>query len=172
MTLLCHYFSRKADCFNRGYSGYNTNYALAVMKKHCQQGIWPTQHALTQDNTETAAAASSSSSSSSASPPRPPSLLTLFFGANDACLPGSASDLQSVPLSQYRSNLVSMVQLIKGEDGTKNPEVHVVIIGPPQCDAQAWGHTYIHTHTHTSTRTGRGTGRQAHGERKESARGR
>lgn len=65
--------------------------------------------------------------------------LLLLTGANDACLPGGLSDAQSVPLDQYRANLVELVTLLKGPDCTLNPDVHVIIIGPPQCDSQAWG---------------------------------
>jgi len=60
-------------------------------------------------------------------------------GANDACLPGSISDVQSVPLDQYRANLVEIVTLLKGADCTLNPDLHLIIIGPPQCDSKAWG---------------------------------
>jgi hypothetical protein len=34
--------------------------------------------------------------------------------------------------------LIDMVQLLKGEDGRANPNVHVILIGPPQVDADAW----------------------------------
>jgi len=44
-----------------------------------------------------------------------------------------------VPLDQYRSNLVELVTLLKGEQGQLNPDLHLVLVGPPQCDSKAWG---------------------------------
>lgn len=132
VTLLTHWYSRKADVLNRGYSGYNTNHALALMKTHIARGIWPTPVAAASATAAPAAAAVPFEDARSY-------LVTLFFGANDSCLPGSISDAQSVGLAQYRSNLALMVQLLKGADGTQNPRVHVVIIGPPQCDSLTWG---------------------------------
>lgn len=42
-------------------------------------------------------------------------------------------------MEQYRANIVELVQIIKGVDGKQNPHVHVIIIGPPQCDSVTWG---------------------------------
>ncbi len=126
MTILTHYYSRKADIFNRGYSGYNSNHGLAMMRTHIARGIWPTTHA---------------GSSAKAQASQPETIVTLFFGANDSCLPGSISDFQAVPLDTYRSNLRAMVELLKGADGKQNPHVHLILVGPPQVDGAAWGAT-------------------------------
>lgn len=122
-TLLSHYYSRKADTLNRGYSGYNTNHVLAMMEQHIRAGAWPSNHA-----------------GSPASAPQRPTIVTLCLGANDSCLKECAySAAQSVPVDAYRANLASILALLKGADGTKSPDLHVIVIGPPQCDAHMWG---------------------------------
>ena len=64
-------YQRRADIINRGYSGYNTRWAL-----HLLPHIFP----LPPTNAAAAAAA-----------PPPPRLVTVWFGANDAALPDRAS---------------------------------------------------------------------------------
>lgn len=61
-------YQRRADVVNRGYSGYNTRWALQLLDR-----VFPPP--------EPAAAA--------AAPP--PRLVTIFFGANDAALPERGS---------------------------------------------------------------------------------
>lgn len=74
----------------RGYSGYNTRWALKVLDRvfHVSQGG--------DSGTETA-----------------PIALTVFFGANDACLPSRCSAFQHVPLHEYKENLCSIVSFFK-----------------------------------------------------------
>ena len=122
-TLLSHYYSRKSDTFNRGYSGYNSNHILSMVEQHIAAGAWPTGHA----------------ASAPSSVKRPPTLLTLCLGANDSCLKDGHSAVQSVPLEQYRENLASIIKLLKGADGTAAPELHIIVIGPPQVDDPTWG---------------------------------
>ena len=56
-------------------------------------------------------------------------LVTIWFGANDACLPGS---LQHVPLSQFSENLATMVRAIKApESPWYSPETKLLLITPP-----------------------------------------
>ncbi|XP_062094119.1 uncharacterized protein LOC133800178 [Humulus lupulus] len=57
---LAHHFSRTVDVVLRGYSGYNTRWALKIIEK-----VFPAA-----DHGEA------------------PLAVTVFFGANDACLPG------------------------------------------------------------------------------------
>ncbi|PSC75981.1 GDSL esterase lipase [Micractinium conductrix] len=82
-------YQRRADIINRGYSGYNTRWAL-----HLLPHIFP----LPPTNAAAAAAA-----------PPPPRLVTVWFGANDAALPDRASARQHVPLPEYRANLDAIV---------------------------------------------------------------
>lgn len=66
----------------RGYSGYNTRWALKVIEKVFDE--------------ETA-----------------PLAVTVFFGANDACLPDRCSAFQHVPIDEYKLNLHSIVSFLK-----------------------------------------------------------
>lgn len=77
--LLSHAYQRKADVLNRGYSGYNTTWALHGMHKVLPPG-GPA-----------------------------PLLLTIFFGANDAALSNGSASRQHVPLDCFGANLREMV---------------------------------------------------------------
>lgn len=76
----------QADVVLRGYSGYNTRWALKVMSRAfdglCADGEWPLA-------------------------------LTVFFGANDASIPDRSSGFQHVPLDEYQSNLRSIISFFK-----------------------------------------------------------
>ncbi|RHN72044.1 putative SGNH hydrolase-type esterase domain-containing protein [Medicago truncatula] len=74
----------------RGYRGYNTRWALKVLEK-----VFPVSHG-SDRGTETA-----------------PIALTIFFGANDACLPNRCYVFQHVPLHEYKDNLRSIVSFFK-----------------------------------------------------------
>jgi hypothetical protein len=135
VTLLSHYYSRKSDTLNRGYSGYNSNHMLAMIQQHIDAGIWPSEHAAAAEK-ESAAAAPPAKVAATI---RPSTLLTLCLGANDSCLADGYSSAQSVPVDEYRANLMSILRLLKGADGARTPHLHVILIGPPQCDAHTWG---------------------------------
>ncbi|BBN12870.1 isoamyl acetate esterase [Marchantia polymorpha subsp. ruderalis] len=77
-------YARKADVILRGYSGYNTRWAVYMLKN-----LFP----LTS--------------------PNPPLLVTVFFGANDAALPDRGSRAQHVPLVEYKENLRKIVAHLK-----------------------------------------------------------
>lgn len=68
----------------RGYSGYNTRWALKVLKK-----VFPPEEK------------------------EAPVAITVFFGANDAALPDRTSAYQHVPLDEYKHNLHSIVSFFK-----------------------------------------------------------
>ncbi|KAL1560308.1 GDSL esterase/lipase-like protein [Salvia divinorum] len=80
---LANHFARKADVVLRGYSGYNTRWALKVIQK-----VFP--------------AAGDA-----------PLAVTVFFGANDAALPDRDSGFQHVPLDEYKQNLLAIVAYFK-----------------------------------------------------------
>ncbi|KAG6419229.1 hypothetical protein SASPL_121445 [Salvia splendens] len=80
---LANHFARKADVVLRGYSGYNTKWALKVIHK-----VFP--------------AAGDA-----------PLAVTVFFGANDAALPDRDSGFQHVPLDEYKQNLLAIVAYFK-----------------------------------------------------------
>eukprot|EP00245_Coleochaete_scutata_P014879 TRINITY_DN6439_c0_g1_i1.p1 TRINITY_DN6439_c0_g1~~TRINITY_DN6439_c0_g1_i1.p1 ORF type:complete len:257 (+),score=36.94 TRINITY_DN6439_c0_g1_i1:165-935(+) len=76
-------YARKADVILRGYSGYNTRWALYLLDR-----VFPC------DSHDA------------------PALVTIFFGANDASLPDSGSSRQHVPISEYESNLRAIINHI------------------------------------------------------------
>ncbi|MCI11129.1 GDSL esterase/lipase, partial [Trifolium medium] len=83
-------WARGADVVLRGYSGYNTRWVLKVLDR-----VFPVSQG-GDGGTETA-----------------PIALTVFFGANDACLPNRCSAFQHVPLHEYKENIGSTVSFFK-----------------------------------------------------------
>jgi len=79
-------FFFQVDVVLRGYSGYNTRWALKVAER-----IFPPVE----------------------SGGVPPLAVTVFFGANDACLPDRYSAFQNVPLHEYKQNLHSIISFFK-----------------------------------------------------------
>ncbi|XP_008783917.1 GDSL esterase/lipase At5g45920 [Phoenix dactylifera] len=83
---LAHHFSRTADVVLRGYSGYNTRWALRVVERAmdgvCVEG-------------------------------KSPMAVTVFFGANDASLADRSSGFQHVPLPEYQNNLRAICSFLK-----------------------------------------------------------
>ncbi|KAK4479340.1 hypothetical protein RD792_014852 [Penstemon davidsonii] len=77
-------YSRKADVVLRGYSGYNTRWALFLLNRLFPLGSGT-----------------------------PPVAVTIFFGANDAALIGGTGERQHVPIEEYKDNLRKIVQHIK-----------------------------------------------------------
>ncbi|XP_020099647.1 GDSL esterase/lipase At5g45920 isoform X2 [Ananas comosus] len=80
---LAHQFARSADVVLRGYSGYNTRWALRVAAR-AMEGAGDA-----------------------------PAAVTVFFGANDAALPDRSSWFQHVPLDEYQRNLRSIHSFLK-----------------------------------------------------------
>ncbi|KAL6198339.1 hypothetical protein ACLB2K_028131 [Fragaria x ananassa] len=104
---LAHHFSRNVDVVLRGYSGYNTRWAEMVLER-----VFPGS----QDGGGEA-----------------PLAVTVFFGANDACLPDRCSGFQHVPLDEYKHNLRSIVSFLKKQW----PTTHIILITPPPIDEEA-----------------------------------
>lgn len=75
----------KADVVLRGYSGYNTRWALKVINK-----VFPANDGGGD-----------------------PLAVTVFFGANDAALPDRYGAFQNVPLDEYKTNLHAIVAFFK-----------------------------------------------------------
>ncbi|KAF9588700.1 hypothetical protein IFM89_014576 [Coptis chinensis] len=99
---LAHHFCRTVDVVLRGYSGYNTRWALLGMDK-----IFPVEDGASS-----------------------PIAVTIFFGANDACLSDRSSAFQHVPLHEYKQNLNSIISLIK----KRWPSIVVLLVTPPPID--------------------------------------
>ncbi|VVB08100.1 unnamed protein product [Arabis nemorensis] len=98
---------RKADIMVRGYSGYNTRWALKVVER-----VFPAA----EENGEES-----------------PAAVTVFFGANDACLPERCSGFQHVPLDEYKQNLRSIISFLKN----RWPHTVIILITPPPIDEEA-----------------------------------
>ncbi|CAN1283803.1 GDSL esterase/lipase At5g45920, partial [Linum perenne] len=101
---LTNHFSRKVDVVVRGYSGYNTRWALMAAEK-----VFP------------------------AGGGGAPLAVTVFFGANDACLPDRYGAFQHVPVDEFKNNLRSIASLIKG----RWPNAVVLFITPPPIDEES-----------------------------------
>ncbi|GMJ14709.1 Guard-cell-enriched GDSL Lipase 28 [Hibiscus trionum] len=104
---LANHFSRTVDVVLRGYSGYNTRWAFKVFDR-----VFP--------------AAETGGSEGAA----PPLAVTVFFGANDACLPDGYAAFQHVPVDEYKRNLHSIVSSLKN----RWPKTLVILIAPPPID--------------------------------------
>nr|XP_043635717.1 GDSL esterase/lipase At5g62930 [Erigeron canadensis] len=96
-------YSRKADIVVRGYGGYTTRWALFMLP-----------HIFSLGSTT------------------PPAATTVFFGANDAALPGRTSERQHVPLEEYKENLRKIVHHLKECSAT----MLIVLITPPPVDEE------------------------------------
>ncbi|CAM6082837.1 unnamed protein product [Calypogeia fissa] len=82
-------YQRKADCLLRGYSGWNTRRALAVLHQLFPKDL-PTQ----------------------------PALVVVFFGANDAAVPVPSGRGQAVPIEEFKENLIKIASYLKGLSDT------------------------------------------------------
>jgi lysophospholipase L1-like esterase len=83
-------YTRRADVLNRGYSGYNTRHALDMLPY-----VFGPDCNAEDDKTDNVL------------------MVTVFFGANDASLPGDREHCQHVPIDEYESNLRKIVKSIR-----------------------------------------------------------
>lgn len=84
-SLLASDYSRRADVLNRGFSGYNTQMAVELLPS-----IFPGVGEKEDSNGIL--------------------FCTIFFGANDAALPG---ERQHVPMEEYAKNLGTIITSIR-----------------------------------------------------------
>ncbi|KAF5386780.1 hypothetical protein D9615_001870 [Tricholomella constricta] len=97
-------YARKLDVLNRGLSGYSTDWAMPVFKQ-CL--------ATTRDQENVPKIR----------------LLTIWFGANDACIWPSP---QHVSLTKFASNLRDWVDLVHSPDSRyHSPTTRIILISPP-----------------------------------------
>lgn len=80
----------QVDVVLRGYSGYNTRWALKVVERVFDPPV-----------------------ESGGDGGAQPLAVTVFFGANDACLPDRCSAWQHVPLPEYKQNLHAIFSFFK-----------------------------------------------------------
>ena len=95
---LQQHYARKADVVNRGFNGYTSKLALDILPK-----FFPTTQ---QADVR---------------------IMTVFFGANDACLPGSA---QHVPINEY----AACIRCILQHDLVRKQGTKLVLIIPAPVD--------------------------------------
>lgn len=77
-------------------------------------------------------------------------LLTIWFGANDACLP---EFIQHVPLSRFSENLTTMVRTIRAPDSPwYSPETRLLLITPPPVHVPSMGTDMQPTRTFNVTK--------------------
>lgn len=62
--------------------------------------------------------------------------VTVFFGANDASLPGDREHNQHVPIEEYELNLRTIVADIGNK--LKEQKTPIILITPPPLDEHAW----------------------------------
>ena len=87
--LLSNTYTRRADVLNRGFSGYNTRHAIDMLPF-----VFGEDAAIDGDGTPTL-------------------MVAIFFGANDAALPGKQDHPQHVPIDEYEENLRTIVKTIR-----------------------------------------------------------
>jgi len=102
--------TRKVDIINRGYSGYNTKHIVSLLDKIFPSEIEPERVAF----------------------------MTIFLGANDACLPETADgvQVQHVPVEEYGDNLEKISRFAFEKLGVDYKKQ--IIISPPPVDDVAW----------------------------------
>mmetsp|Transcript_7955 Transcript_7955/g.18429 ORF Transcript_7955/g.18429 Transcript_7955/m.18429 type:complete len:276 (-) Transcript_7955:109-936(-) len=107
---LADVYQRRCDVLNRGYSGYNTRWALAMLRSGA--GVGP-------DTSESSTR-----------------LVTVFFGANDASLV-EENPKQHVPLAEYAQNLKDIVEILRQR--LPSAKI-LLLTPPPVCHTQrlAW----------------------------------
>ncbi|EXJ69280.1 uncharacterized protein A1O5_07316 [Cladophialophora psammophila CBS 110553] len=116
---LAEWYSRRLDVLNRGFSGYTAPMGYDVLRQFFPSDTAP-----------------------SPTTPRV-QLMTIFFGANDACLPGHP---QHVPLANYRQALKSIIT----SPGVELHQTKCLLITPPPVDEWQLGSTE-RTAEHTAT---------------------
>mmetsp|Transcript_16474 Transcript_16474/g.25830 ORF Transcript_16474/g.25830 Transcript_16474/m.25830 type:complete len:254 (+) Transcript_16474:54-815(+) len=111
--LLANAYTRRADVLNRGYSGYNTRFAMDILPSVFGSG---------DDDVSSYVGR--------------PLFVTVFFGANDASLPGDRDQNQHVPIDEYEGSLRKIVQSIGERFQADKPAV--LVITPPPVAKNKW----------------------------------
>ncbi|KAF9947236.1 hypothetical protein BGZ72_010752 [Mortierella alpina] len=136
---LAHLFQRRLDVINRGFSGYTTEQAIHLLPQflprcsqpqHQQQELQNNNGSQEQQQQQQQEQESQSSSYVESKI----EFLTLFFGANDACL---APSPQHVDLDRYERNLRALIDMVHSPASpTYSPETRIVVICPPPIDKE------------------------------------
>ncbi|KAF8305045.1 SGNH hydrolase [Clavulina sp. PMI_390] len=109
---LAEAYTRKFDVINRGFNGYNSEWGLTVFKQ-----IFPTSELQLHLPTVR--------------------LLTIWWGANDATMPG---DVQHVDVEKYAENLHTTVSLVTSPTSPyHSPSTRILLITPPPVNPKQRG---------------------------------
>ncbi|PSS22646.1 hypothetical protein PHLCEN_2v3012 [Hermanssonia centrifuga] len=109
---LAYTYNRQLDVINRGFGGYNTAWAIPVFEQCLTK----------RDQRQNAPKVR---------------LLTIWFGANDACLPGFR---QHVPLDLFSENLTKLIHMVSSAKSEYySPETRVILLTPPPVNTNQRG---------------------------------
>ncbi|KAG0197275.1 hypothetical protein BGX28_009234 [Mortierella sp. GBA30] len=121
---LAHLYQRRLDIINRGFSGYTTEQAIHLLPQFLPRSQHQSQNGSHQKEE------SQSPSTSNIQ------FLTIFYGANDACL---APSPQHVDLARYEENIRTLIDMVHSPDSsTYSPETKVIVICPPPINEDRW----------------------------------
>ena len=125
-THLADVYQRRADVYNRGFSGYNTDWILQLLEtEEGQQDIF----GLANSRSPTASIENEDRKRFITNDSNVP-LITIFFGANDAS-DAKLNPRHHVPVERFKLNLKKIIQLSREHFGAK---VRIILITPPPVD--------------------------------------
>lgn len=128
-----------SDVVNRGLGGYNTDWGLEAFKR-----VGPELSLLAEDRAEGKVLTRKTPPLERAQWfPRKENrqskiqFMTIWWGANDATLPGQT---QHVPLDRFRSNIREMVSLVRDDPASPyySPETSIILINAPSFYPEHW----------------------------------
>ena len=146
LQLITHY-NRRADVYNRGYSGYNTRNYLYVLRQQLHHNLFPFAPSLSPPPPTTAP-------DPTEAPPRFANLVTLYLGTNDAAIGSTVGHEAAlhVPLAEFTANLRHIIALLVPEyapvlaEGSTPPGRYLstvtalLLVTPAQLDEKAWAY--------------------------------
>ena len=121
---------------NRGFSGYNTEWALPVFEQ-----VRKTRSVILRcdsfDATDSLPVRQIFAKQHEQQHVPLVRLLTIWFGANDACIPGTP---QHVPLPHFTENLLKMIQMVQSPSSPYySPDTKIILISAPPVNTRQRG---------------------------------
>jgi lysophospholipase L1-like esterase len=110
-SLLSSAYQRRADVFNRGFSGYNTRHALEMVPKV----FAPAEGGIV--------------------------FATVFLGANDASLPGERQHVSVEEYSENLSKIIVLIRertAARKREACGDADFPIIVLTPPPVDNEAW----------------------------------
>lgn len=115
---LSHWYARRMNVINRGFSGYNSMWMLQVMKVMIGQVDTSAPWNLKFPNAEI----------------DPPVLAIILLGSNDCTTHTDKPDSQSVTPDEYEKNINAIIDLLI----RFSRNVKIILLTPPPVDETAW----------------------------------